>query len=94
MNSTHPRAQGGKGLLSHKISYRNFTNPWPKILPWRGRTWRGRRTPWRKEREGAYSIFYLYVVSALARAGAPLPFSLVSCCHASLSFLSKSPTKD
>jgi len=94
MNSTHPRAQGGKGLLSHKISYRNFTNPWPRILPWRGRTWRGRRTPWRKEREGAYSIFYLYVVSARARAGAPLPFSLVSYCHASLSFLSKSPTKD
>jgi len=86
----------GRASFPTKIQYKVFTIPWLKsyLEERKEEEHGGRRTPWRKEREGAYSIFYLYVVSARARAGAPLPFSLVSCCLASLSFLSKSPTKD
>ena len=49
-----------------------------------------------EEEEGAPGSFFVssFCPAPRERAGAPLPFSLVSCCLASLSFLSKSPTKD
>ena len=79
-----------------KIQYKVFTIPWLKsyLEERKEEEHGGRITPWRKEREGAYSVFCFCVVNAKERAGAPLLFSLVSCCFASLSFLSKSPTKD
>jgi len=44
MKSNPPRAQGGKGLLSHQSQYKILTNPWLKSLVLERR--------WRRKRQG------------------------------------------
>ena len=80
----------GRASFPTKIQYKVFTIPWLKsYLEERKEEEHGGR------RGGATWLSFCFcIINAHLRAGAPLPFSLVSCCLASLSFLSKSPTKD